>query len=237
MASKNIKGITIEFDGDTTKLGRALNDINAKAKGVDKELKAINKSLKFNPKNTELIAQKQTLLKQKIAQSKQQLEAFKAAEAAMKADGVDKNSQEFMELRRNIIETESKIKHFNSELQKTRRAKFDQLGKSFKDAGAKMQAVGQGMTKYVTGPIVAGAAASVAAFNEVKNGLNIVTQKTGATGAELKEMQDSARNLAKTIPTDFETAGTAIGEVATRFDVAGKELEDLSGQYVKLAST
>lgn len=62
MASKNIKGITIEFDGDTTKLGRALNDINAKAKGVDKELKAINKSLKFNPKNTELIAQKQTLL-------------------------------------------------------------------------------------------------------------------------------------------------------------------------------
>ena len=235
MASKNIKGITIEFDGDTTKLGRALNDINAKAKGVDKELKAINKSLKFNPKNTELIAQKQTLLKQKIAQSKQQLEAFKAAEAAMKADGVDKNSQEFMELRRNIIETESKIKHFNSELQKTRRAKFDQLGKSFKDAGAKMQAVGQGMTKYVTGPIVAGAAASVAAFNEVKNGLNIVTQKTGATGAELKEMQDSARNLAKTIPTDFETAGTAIGEVATRFDVAGKELEDLSGQYVKFA--
>ena len=235
MASKNIKGITIEFDGDTTKLGRALNDINAKAKGVDKELKAINKSLKFNPKNTELIAQKQTLLKQKIAQSKQQLEAFKAAEAAMKADGVDKNSQEFMELRRNIIETESKIKHFNSELQKTRRAKFDQLGKSFKDAGAKMQAVGQGMTKYVTGPIVAGAAASVAAFNEVKNGLNIVTQKTGATGAELKEMQDSARNLAKTIPTDFETAGTAIGEVATRFDVAGKELEDLSGQYGKFA--
>lgn len=235
MASKNIKGITIEFDGDTTKLGRALNDINAKAKGVDKELKAINKSLKFNPKNTELIAQKQTLLKQKIAQSKQQLEAFKAAEAAMKADGVDKNSQEFMELRRNIIETESKIKHFNSELQKTRRAKFDQLGKSFKDAGAKMQAVGQGMTKYVTGPIVAGAAASVAAFNEVKNGLNIVTQKTGATGAELKEMQDSARNLAKTIPTDFETAGTAIGEVNTRFGVTGKQLENLSGQYVKFA--
>ena len=235
MASKNIKGITIEFDGDTTKLGRALNDINAKAKGVDKELKAINKSLKFNPKNTELIAQKQTLLKQKIAQSKQQLEAFKAAEAAMKADGVDKNSQEFMELRRNIIETESKIKHFNSELQKTRRAKFDQLGKSFKDAGAKMQAVGQGMTKYVTGPIVAGAAASVAAFNEVKNGLNIVTQKTGATGAELKEMQDSARNLAKTIPTDFERAGTAIGEVNTRFGVTGKQLENLSGQYVKFA--
>lgn len=236
MAGSKIKGITIEFNGDTTKLGRALNDINSKAKGVDKDLRQVNKDLKFNPHNTELIAQKQTLLKQKIEQSKKQLEAFRAAQARMDDDpAVDKTSQEYMELRRNIIECESRIKHFNSELEKTRRAKFDQVGSKFQEIGGKMTAVGKGLTTHVTAPILAVGAASVKAFDEVKNGLNIVTQKTGATGAELKKMQDSARNLAKTIPTDFETAGTAIGEVNTRFGITGKQLENLSGQYVKFA--
>lgn len=235
MASKNIKGITIEFNGDTTKLGRALTSINQQAKGVDQELKAVNKSLKFNPKNTELIAQKQTLLKEKIQQTKKQLDAFKAAQAQMDAEGVDHNSQEYRELRRNIIEAESKLKHFNEELEKTRRMKFDQLGQSFKDAGAKMQQVGKTLTTHVTLPILAVGAAAVKSFNEVQEGLNIVAKKTGATGKELEKMQESARNLAKSLPTDFETAGTAIGEVNTRFHVTGKELEELSAQFIKFA--
>ena len=235
MATGRIKGITIEFDGDTTKLGRALSDINKQAKGVDADLKAVNKSLKFNPKNTELIAQKQTLLKQKIEQTKQQLEAFKAAEKQMTAEGVDRNSQEFMELRRNIIETESKLTHFQDELHKTNAIKFEQLGQSVQNVGDKMQTVGKAMTTHITAPIVAVGAAAVKTFNDVQEALNIVTKKTGATGKELEAMQDSARKLAKTLPTSFEDAGTAIGEINTRFHVTGEELENLSAQFIKFA--
>lgn len=235
MARGNIKGITIEFDADTTKLGSALKQIKSDAKGLDQDLRAVNKSLKFNPGNTELLAQKQTLLKGKIEQTKKELDAFKRAQQTLDDQGVDKTSQEYMELRRNIIETESKLKHFNDELKKTQQAKFDQVGSKFQEVGDKMTAAGKGLTTHVTAPIVAVGAASVKAFDEVKNGLNIVAQKTGATGKALEEMQTSARNLAKTLPTDFETAGTAIGEVNTRFGVTGKQLEDLSGQFIKFA--
>lgn len=41
----NIKGITIEFDGNTTKLSKALSDIKTKSKGVDSALRDINLSL------------------------------------------------------------------------------------------------------------------------------------------------------------------------------------------------
>ena len=58
-----IKGITIEFNGDTSRLGKALQTIEKDSRGVDRALKQINKSLKFNPGNTELLAQKQQLLK------------------------------------------------------------------------------------------------------------------------------------------------------------------------------
>ena len=115
----NIKGITIEFDGNTTKLSKALSNIKEKSKGVDSALRNVNRLLKFNPKNTELLAQKQTILKDKIQATKDRLEAFKAAQKSMDAQGVDKTSKEYLEVRRNIIQCESQLKTFQAELKRT----------------------------------------------------------------------------------------------------------------------
>lgn len=233
---KNIKGITIEFAGDTTKLGKALNDVNKKTRDVDKSLKQVDNALKFNPKNTELLAQKQQLLGDKIGATKDKLTALKQAQAKLDDDpAVDKTSQDYMELRREIITTESKLKHFEGQLKELNNIKFDQLGKKVQDVGDKVKTVGDNMTKYVTGPIVAAGAGSIKAFNEVDAGLDIVTQKTGATGDALTGMHDIVKNLAGEIPTDFETIGTAVGEVSTRFGVTGQELEDLSSKFLQFA--
>ena len=95
MAGGNIKGITIQFNGDTTKLDKALRQINNETKNIDKELRAVDKALKFNPTNVELWRQKQQLLSEKIAETKNKLEVLKQAQAKMDADGVDKNSEEY----------------------------------------------------------------------------------------------------------------------------------------------
>lgn len=233
---KNIKGITIEFNGDTTKLGKALEGIRKDARGVDAQLKQVNSALKFNPKNTELLAQKQQLLGQKVDLTKQRLDALREAQAKMDADpSVDKTSQDYTELRREIIVTESQLKNFTKQLKEVENIKFKQVGEQFQKIGGKMESVGKGMSKYVTAPIVGGAAASVAAWKEVDEGLDIIVQKTGASGKALEGMQDSAKTLAQTIPVSFEEAGSAIGEVNTRFGVTGKELEDLSSQFLKFA--
>lgn len=233
---KNIKGITIEFSGDTTKLGKAMESIRKDAKNVDTQLKQVNNALKFNPKNTELLAQKQQLLGQKVDLTKSKLEALRQAQAKMDDDpSVDKTSQDYTELRREIIVTESQLKNFTKQLKEVENIKFTQVGEQFQKVGGKMQSIGKGMSKYVTAPIVGGAAASVAAWKEVDEGLDIIAQKTGASGKALEGMQDSAKNLAQTIPTSFEEAGSAIGEVNTRFGLTGKALEDLSGQFIKFA--
>lgn len=233
---KNIKGITIEFDGDTSKLGKAIGDIDKKTKSLDSQLRQVDKSLKFNPGNTELVAQKQQLLGQKVTETKNRLEALKAAQAKLDDDpAVDKTSQDYMELRREIIETESKLGHFEKQLKELNNIKFEQVGKQVQDVGNKMKSVGTGMTKYVTAPIVGAGAASVKAWQEVDEGLDIVTQKTGASGKALAGMQQSVKNLAQEIPTDFATAGAAVGEVNTRFGLTGQALEDLSGKFIKFA--
>lgn len=233
---KNIKGITIEFNGDTTKLGKAITDADKKTKSLDNQLKQVNKALKFNPGNTELLAQKQQLLGKKVEETKNKLTALKEAQAKLDDDpAVDKTSQDYMELRREIIETESKLKHFEQQMKELNNIKFEQLGKKVQDVGNKMKSVGDNMTKYVTGPIVAAGAGSIKAFQDVDAGLDIVTKKTGATGDALGKMKDSVKNLAQEIPTDFETAGAAVGEVNTRFGLTGQALEDLSGKFIKFA--
>ena len=230
-----IKGITIEFRGDTTKLDKALRSVDKETRSIDKELRAVNKSLKFNPTSVELWRQKQQLLSAKVSETSDKLDLLKQAQQKMDTDKVDKNSQEYRELQREIIETESKLKHFEGELRKVGNAKLQALGAQFKQVGDKMKTAGSNLTKYVTAPLLGMAGASVKAFNEVQNGLNVVTNKTGATGAALAEMQDIARDLAKNLPVDFETAGTAVGELNTRFGVTGDELAKLSEDYIKFA--
>lgn len=138
----NIKGITIEFRGDTTKLDKALRQVKNDAKGVDQQLKEVNRALRFNPNNAELLRQKFDLLKQKVDATEKELKEFRNIEKQLKAQNVSKQSEEWMTVRRQIIEAESKLKHFNAELNKVKYANITALGNSFKTAGQNMRMAG-----------------------------------------------------------------------------------------------
>lgn len=232
----NIKGITIEFRGDTTQLDKAIRKVESEARGVDKQLRQVDRALKFNPKNVELLTQKQSLLKQKVNDSRKAVEDLKDMQNKLDAKGVDKNSKEYMELRRKIIEAESKLKHFEAESRKLANVKLTALGKQIEDVGRKAKSTGDAMTKYITGPIVAAGAASGVAWTGTVDSLNTVTKLTGATGKELADMQNLVKDMAKSIPADMDTIANAVGEVNTRFGLTGQELEDVSSMFVKFAA-
>ena len=138
----NIKGITIEFNGDTTKLDKALRKINTESRDIDKQLREVNKSLRFNGNNVELMKQKFQLLGQKVDVTDRQLKEFKNAERQLKAQGVSKTSAEFMKVRRNIIEAESKLKHFKAEMNALKFANLTALGNKLKTVGAGFRTAG-----------------------------------------------------------------------------------------------
>ena len=98
----NIRGITIEFAGDTTKLDKALRQIKNSTKDIDAELKQVNKALKFNPTSVELWRQKQDLLKQKIKETENNLKELKNIQAQMDASGVDKNSEAYRRVKKTL---------------------------------------------------------------------------------------------------------------------------------------
>ena len=137
-----VKGITISFRGDTTKLDKALRQIKSDSKSVDAQLKEVNRALRFNPKNAELLRQKFDLLGKKVNQTENELKQLRNVENQLKAQNVSKQSAEWMKVRREIIQAESKLKHFNAELKKAKFANMTNLGNSFKSAGASMRSAG-----------------------------------------------------------------------------------------------
>lgn len=143
-----IKGITIEFRGETTQLDKALKKIDKSTRDIDSELKQVNKDLKFNPKNVELWRQKQDLLQRKISETKNRLDTLKDAQAKLDADKVDKSSAEYQKLRREIIETESKLRTFKGQLAKVKAPALKAAAAQFEEMGSKLTQAGNAMRGF-----------------------------------------------------------------------------------------
>lgn len=238
--ANRIKGITVEIGGDTTGLDKALKGVNSTIKNTQSQLRGVNRLLKLDPSNAKLLAQKQQLLQKEISETSDKLNALKEADkqAKVQLENGELGQDKYDALQREIIETGNNLKALEEEAKKVPSAlsvSMKEAGDKIKEVGDKTTEVGKGLSTHVTAPIVAIGAASLSAFNEVDKGMDIIVQKTGASGKALKEMQDSMKNLATSIPTDFETAGAAIGEVNTRFGLTGQKLEELSGKFIKFA--
>ena len=235
----NIKGITIEINGNTTPLQKELSKVNKSLKDTQRQLKDVDKLLKLDPKNTTLLQQKQDLLRKSIEDTKSKLDTEREALKQLQAqDKTDEVTKQMNELERQIVSDEQAIKSAQKQFKEfgsvgTQQAKV--VGENLQKAGKAMQDVGSTLTTHVTAPIVAAGGAAVAAFNEVDKGYDIVIKKTGAAGDAAQEMYDIVDELATSIPTDFETAGEAVGEVNTRFGLTGKSLQKLSAQFIKFA--
>ena len=177
----------------------------------------------------------------------QQLDAQKNKSKLLE-DQIQKNIEKYGEDSTQVIKLKTQYQNLQTEIAKTEKelsdmggtwgavsAQIEDVSKKLGSVGDKIGAVGEGLTKTITAPIVGIGAASVAAFKEVDAGLDIIAQKTGASGEALKGMEDVAKNIATTIPSTFEEAGNAVGEVNTRFGLTGAALEQLSTKFIQFA--
>lgn len=237
----NIKGITIEFRGDTTKLDKALRQINNETRAIDKELKNVDKALKFNPTSVELWRQKQQLLTQKISETKEKLSLLKAEQARMDAAGVDKNSEEYRKLQREIIETQSKVKTFEAQLRKIGQVNLRATSEQFKKMGQDLTSAGQAMRGISTA--AAALAASIGALT-VKSGkwaddLNTMSKRY-SIGTKDLQMYSAAAELVDTsveaiagshvkLEKQMLNASKGTGAAAEAFAALGVEVTDANG--------
>lgn len=221
-----IKGITIEFGADTTKLNTALKKTQGTLNKTQAELKQINRALKFNPGNTTLLKQKFDLLKQSVNQTEEKLKQLRAMEKSMNAAGVDKNSAQYRQLQREIIKTENNLKQAQNELKRFGTVGQQQvvaLGNKMKTLGTNVASVGRNLTTHLSMPItlVGGMAGRTAA--EFDSAMSKVQAVSGATGSQLEALRDKAREMGAS--TKFSATESA--EALDYMAMAGWKTEDM----------
>ena len=196
---RNIKGITIELDGDTTKLTKALKESEGQIRNAANGLKDIDKLLKLDPGNTDLLTQKYKGLQTEIGGAKDKLKLLKEAQEQMQREG-KVGTEEYEALQREIVETEQKVKSLTNEMREfgsVSAQKIAAAGEKMKDVGNKISGVGDSMTRNVTMPI---AGASVAIFKVAGDFEEQMAKVSGiaqAYGEDLDRLKQNAMDLSE----------------------------------------
>ncbi len=227
MAKGRIKGITFEIGGDTTKLGKALSDVDGQLKNTQGNLRDVERALKMDPGNSDLLKQKQRLLGDEIERTKEKLEILKQADKTAKqqlASG-DIGQDDYEALQREIIKTESSLKSYGEQLKKIP-GPLDKIAEKMGSAGKKMVDVGESLSMKVTAPI---AAAGVAAF---KMGSDL-EDAFGATEQIFKGAADEVKNWADNLESYY---GIAEGEALNYANTMGAMLQNIGGLSEKEAA-
>lgn len=122
---KQIKGITIEIDGNVTKLDKALDGVNKDLSKTQSELNDVTKLLKLDPQNTVLLEQKQRLLATAIGETKQKLDVLRQG-----VEGVNVNDSAFAEWEKAAKEFDAEISAATKELKQleTEQQKLKDIG-------------------------------------------------------------------------------------------------------------
>ena len=117
--ANGIKGITIEFKGDTTQLGKALNSVNKEIRATDSALREVNKALELDPTNTELLAQQEALLAKQVEQvaDKLELQQQAAEEAAKALEEGTISQEEYAKLAAQVAQTGAKLEELEDSAQ------------------------------------------------------------------------------------------------------------------------
>ena len=234
--ANNIKGITIEIGGDTTKLDKALGGVNKNVKSTQAELREVEKLLKLDPKNTEALAQKQQLLTKAVGETKEKLDVLKTAEAQVEEQFKkgEVSEEQYRAIKREIEATELSLKKLEEEAGKSNLS-LEKVGEAFGKVGGKATDIGNKLLP-VTAGVTALGGAGVAAAMELDDGYDTIITKTGATGEALEELNGIADDLFTEMPIEMQDAGTAVGEINTRFGATGDTLKDLSKQFIEFAN-
>ncbi len=244
MASmKKIRGLLVEIGGDTSKLESALKNVDKTTSSLSKELKGVNTLLKFDPSDITLLNQKSKLLSDSISETSKKVEALKQAQQQLDSSSVDKNTEEYRYLQREIINTTNKLSDLINESSKLTKIgdTLDSVGNKFQKVGSKIDSLGNKLTIGVSAPIVSFGIYAGKAASDFETAFTGVIKTVNGTEEQLAELKQGIIDLSEEIPastTEIAAVAEAAGQLGIETDnVLGftKAMIDL-GNSTNLAS-
>jgi TP901 family phage tail tape measure protein len=211
--AETVRGINVVIGADTTKLSKALSDVNQKSKDIQSELRQVERLLKFDHTNTTLLTQKQQLLSQAIENTSEKLNRLKSVQQQVNEQFQrgEISEGQYRAFQREIAKTEQELQRLEGRLQETNQTinkhssswsklqeKLNDVGQRLQDVGDRMQTAGQNlaMSFGAAATAIGGALGfAVKKSMDFEAQLDRVGAIAGATPAEIKKLEQAALDL------------------------------------------
>lgn len=245
----NIKGLTVEIDGNVTKLSKAIATVNTDAKKLQRELKGVTTLLDYDPKNVVLLEQKQQKLNKALSDQAvklKELQDLDKAYADQLGPRTEKEAEDFENLQREIVATQKSLEaakralaDFNIEQGVSHSligklgAGLESFGSRVKPVGEHLESIGGKLTRTVTPAIAAAGAASIVAAVDIDTALTGVRKTVDGTEEQYQALKEAAIEFSETNAVsasqilDIQALGAQLGFAIDELDEFGQVVSGL----------
>ena len=232
------KGITIEFKGETRQLSDSLKQVRKESNKLGRKLTDIRKLLKFSPDNVELLDQKAATLNKRVDLTKTKLEELRKAQAQVQAQvkAGDLGADKLDAFNREIIETESKLSTFRTQLYEVNSLGFNNLMESFQNVGEKVSNVGKNLNLSVTAPLIAMGAVSTKSASDFESAFAGVRKTVDTSEENFSKLEGAIRDMSKELPASAEEI-SGVTENAGQLGIEFKNLIPFTRTMIDLGES
>ncbi|RDV27117.1 phage tail protein [Lysinibacillus capsici] len=237
MAGKNIKGITIELNGNAQPLQNALKGVDSQAKKTQTELKDIDKAAKLDPSSVELYTQKQSLLQQAVQDTSQRLDVLKQAQAQVEQQfqNGDIGVEQYRAFQRELSTTEATLKGYQTQIQTTAQ-EYDRLKNANKDLQTFFQATGTEVSQFadVLGTRLTTAISNgTASADQINRALNLMGRQALGASADIGQMRQAMTQINS---SGLNGVRQEFAQIARAADEAGDEVNGFGDKLKGVAA-
>lgn len=232
-----IKGITIQIEGKTSGLTKALQDVESQIKKDDAALKNLEKALELDPSNVDLLAAKEAVLADKTDAVASKMEILQQVQKDALSDlpGESKlTAAQMAELEAEIARTDNTLSKLSNEAEdasgdlKDVGSSAESAGNDAQDAGNKAESGGDGFEKFGAAAKVA-AEAAAAAMAAAVAAITAVTKALAECTVDAAAYADEMLTLSSTTGLSTQT----LQELSYASELLDVNVETVAGALKK----
>ena len=194
MATRDLRGLTIEIGGDTSSLTDALRDVDGELSNLQSNLRTVNSALKLDPGNVDALAQRQELLNDAVETTTRRLDTLRETQRQVDrqiASGVEVDQRAYRNLQVEIVRAEASLNDYQRQTETTG-GTSEQASEGAVD--------GWSMVKEVLAELAKEALqALIEAFKDLifesEKAFDLLQAKTGASAKQMQKYGDVAEEV------------------------------------------
>ncbi|SQB34156.1 phage tail tape measure protein [Clostridium cochlearium] len=247
--AKEIGKLNVVVGLDSTGFQNGINSLNREMKKVQSEFKLASAEMGRHGKGLDSLKLKSDSLTKQTELQRQKVKALEEAhQKSVETKGKDAKATQDLEIKLNKAKTqlaymEQDLKKVNQEIE-LQSSGFYKLGKALEpvgqkmqDVGEKMEAVGKDLTKKITLPLVGIGTAAIKVGSDFEAGMSEVGAISGATGNDLKLLEEKAKEMGATTKFSASESAEALKYMAMAGWDTNQMLDGLDGVMMLAASS